>query len=185
LRTIDQCEFLPAGEIGEVIVQGEGVSPEYLHRPDANKVGKILDGEAFWHRMGDVGYLDNEGYLYYCGRKSHSIYAPSGVYHSVPLEEIFNALPKVRRTALIGVRSGREPAIVVEPFPQFWPESEKDREAFLHDLKSCAATSHLTKDIHQFFFHKSFPVDPRHNAKIFRDRLGDWADKLLQGQRAA
>ena len=185
LRTIDQCEFLPAGEIGEVIVQGEGVSPEYLHRPDANKVGKILDGEAFWHRMGDVGYLDNEGYLYYCGRKSHSIYAPAGVYHSVPLEEIFNALPKVRRTALVGIRSGREPAIVVEPFPQFWPESEKDREAFLHDLKSCAATSHLTKDIHQFFFHKSFPVDPRHNAKIFRDRLGDWADKLLQGQRAA
>ena len=185
LRTIEQCEFVPAGEIGEVIVQGQGVSPEYLHRPDANKVGKILDGEKFWHRMGDVGYLDNDGYLYYCGRKSHSIYAQSGVYHSVPLEDIFNSLPKVRRTALVGIRAGREPAIVVEPFPQFWPENEKDREAFLHDLKVCAASSHLTKDINQFFFHKSFPVDPRHNAKIFRDRLGDWADKLLQGQRAA
>jgi acyl-CoA synthetase (AMP-forming)/AMP-acid ligase II/pimeloyl-ACP methyl ester carboxylesterase len=185
LRSIDQCEPLPAGAIGEVVVRGGGVSPEYLHRPDANKAGKILDGESFWHRMGDVGYLDEEGYLYYCGRKSHSVYAPTGVYHSVPLEEIFNGLPKIRRTALVAIRGGREPAIVVEPFPQFWPESESDREVFLAELKSCAAKSHLTEGIKSFFFHKCFPVDPRHNAKIFRDKLGDWADKMIQGQRAA
>ena len=185
LRSIEQCEVLPSGEIGEVIVRGEAVSPEYLHRPDANKLGKILDGETFWHRMGDVGYLDAEGYLYYCGRKSHSIYSSHGVYHSVPLEEIFNTLPKVRRSALVGIRGGREPAIVVEPFPQFWPESDAEREGFLRELKACAASSPLTAGIHQFFFHKSFPVDPRHNAKIFRDRLGDWADRVSQGQRAA
>lgn len=186
LRAMDQVEELPVGEIGEVIVQGDGVSPEYLHRPDANKTGKILDGEGFWHRMGDVGYLDEEGYLYYCGRKSHSIYSEHGVYHSVPLEEIFNALPKVRRTALVGIRGYREPAIVVEPFPQFWPENTADTEAFMKELKACAASSPLTASITHFFFHKSFPVDPRHNAKIFRDRLGDWADRILsQGQKAA
>ena len=185
IRSIEECEVLPVGEIGEVIVQGQGISPEYLHRPDANKAGKILDGESFWHRMGDVGYLDNDGYLYYCGRKSHSIYTDHGVFHSVPLEELFNAMPKVRRSALVGIKGYREPAIVVEPFPQFWPENEKDQEVFMRELQGCAASSPLTRDIKHFFFHKSFPVDPRHNAKIFRDRLGDWADKLLQAQRAA
>ena len=185
IKTIDQCRFLQAGEIGEVIVQGDGVSPEYLHRPDANKAGKILDGNHFWHRMGDVGYLDGDGYLYYCGRKSHSIYSDAGIFHSVPLEEIFNSLPKVRRSALVGIRGHREPAIVVEPLPQFWPETEAQREAFLKDLQVCAESSPLTAKIHHFFFHKSFPVDARHNAKIFRDKLGDWADKMLVGQRAA
>lgn len=185
LKTIDQCEELPNGEIGEVIVRGNGVSPEYLHRPDANRTGKIRDGEGFWHRMGDVGYLDDQGYLYYCGRKSHSIYAESGVYHSVPLEEIFNALPKVRRTALVGIRGYKEPAIVVEPLPQFWPETQAQRDEFLRELKARAVSSPLTEKIQHFFFHKSFPVDARHNAKIFRDKLGDWADKLLLSQRAA
>ena len=185
IRTIDQCEILPAGEIGEVIVQGDGVSPEYLHRPDANKSGKISDGEKFWHRMGDVGYLDERGYLYYCGRKSHSIYTSSRAYHSVPLEEMFNSLPKVKRSALVGIRGLTEPAIVVEPFPQYWPETEVAREAFAQELKACAARSPLTRDIKSFFFHKAFPVDPRHNAKIFRDKLSSWADKFLIGQRAA
>lgn len=186
LRSIEECEELPTGEIGEIIVQGPAVSPEYLHRPDANKIGKILDGGRFWHRMGDVGYLDESGYLYYCGRKAHSIYTSSAVYHSVPLEEIFNALPKVRRSALVGIHGYKEPAIVVEPLPQFWPENESDRAAFLTELRACADRSPLTRGIKQFFFHKSFPVDPRHNAKIFRDRLGDWADKtLISQQRAA
>ena len=185
IKSIEQAVELTVGQIGEVIVRGEGVSPEYLHRPDANKIGKIADGTGFWHRMGDVGYLDQDGYLYYCGRKSHSIYTEHGTYHSVPLEDIFNAMPKVRRTALVAIRNGKEPAIVVEPFPQFWPETPAQREEFLKELQACASSSPLTASISQFFFHKSFPVDARHNAKIFRDRLGDWADKLVVGQRAA
>jgi hypothetical protein len=113
------------------------------------------------------------------------VYSDSGVFHSVPLEEIFNTLPKVRRSALVGIRGYKEPAIVVEPLPQFWPETDAQREEFLRELKACAASSPLTAKIEHFFFHKSFPVDARHNAKIFRDKLGDWADKILLSQRAA
>ncbi len=185
LSSMEQCQMLGVGEIGEVIVRGGNVSPEYLHRPDANKVGKIRDGEGFWHRMGDLGYFDCNGALYYCGRKSHSVYTPSRAYHSVPIEEIFNTLPKVRRSALVGVRGGREPALVVEPYPQHWPESPELEEAFRAELRSLADTSDLTRGIELFFFHKSFPVDARHNAKIFRDQLGEWADKQLVVKRAA
>jgi acyl-CoA synthetase (AMP-forming)/AMP-acid ligase II/pimeloyl-ACP methyl ester carboxylesterase len=185
LRSIEECRTLPVGEIGEVIVRGGNVSPEYLHRPDANKVGKIRDGEKFWHRMGDLGYLDTDGALYYCGRKSHSVYTAERAYHSVPIEEIFNTLANVRRSALVGVRGNREPALVVEPYPQHWPENGELEEAFRAELRALADKSDLTKGIELFFFHKSFPVDARHNAKIFRDQLGEWADKLLVMKRAA
>jgi acyl-CoA synthetase (AMP-forming)/AMP-acid ligase II/pimeloyl-ACP methyl ester carboxylesterase len=176
---------LPVGHIGEVLVRGKGVSPEYLHRPDANRVGKVVDGATFWHRMGDLGYLDQAGYLYYCGRKSHSVYALSRAFHSVPIEELFNSLGTVRRTALVGIRNGKEPALVVEPKPQFWPETIEQQERFTRDLQEIAARSELTNDIQHFFFHKSFPVDARHNAKIFRDQLSEWADKMLSLKRAA
>ncbi len=185
LRDISQAKQLGAGEIGEVIVRGAVVSPEYLHRPDANKSGKILDGMGFWHRVGDLGYVDEQGNLYYCGRKGHSVYVNDRAYHSVPLEEIFNELPKVRRSALVGIRSGREPAIVVEPLPQFWPDTPQKQEAFVSELKAAAAQTPLASGIETFLFHRSFPVDARHNAKIFRDQLADWADKILSGRQAA
>jgi acyl-CoA synthetase (AMP-forming)/AMP-acid ligase II len=185
LKSVEDCVQLAPGEIGEVVVRGAGVSPEYLHRPDANRVGKIQDGAAFWHRMGDLGYVNSAGALYYCGRKSHSIYTAERAYHSVPVESIFDKLSMVRRSALVGIRGGKEPALVVEPLPEFWPESESEIATFTEMLRSEAAKSELTSGLTQFFFHKSFPVDARHNAKIFRDQLSEWADKMLAQKRAA
>lgn len=177
LESIEQAVPLAAGEIGEVIVCGANCSPEYLRRPDANRLGKIVDKErGFWHRMGDLGYLDIEGRLYYCGRKTHSVYTAERAFHSVPIEEIFNQLPKVRRSALVGINSGREPALVVEPHPEFWPQDEAQRSLFLGELKALASKSELTASIVKFFFHRSFPVDARHNAKIFREQLQVWAE---------
>jgi acyl-CoA synthetase (AMP-forming)/AMP-acid ligase II/pimeloyl-ACP methyl ester carboxylesterase len=185
IPSIAETVSLSVGEIGEVIVSGENCSPEYLRRVDANRLGKIVDGETFWHRMGDLGYLDEAGNLYYCGRKSHSVYTAERAFHSVPLEEIFNQLPKVRRTALVGIRSGKEPAIVVEPLPEFWPDTPQKEEAFRSELRALAVQSPLTASITTFFFHRSFPVDARHNAKIFREQLQEWADRSLMEQKAA
>ncbi len=185
LSSIEQAETLPVGEIGEILVRGAIVSPEYLHRIDANKVGKVREGASFWHRMGDVGYVDGRGNLYYCGRKSHSVYTPEKAFHSVPIEDIFNELPQVRRSALVAVRGGKEPAIVVEPYPQFFPEPGKQTEEFISKLQECARSHSLSQGITKFFFHRSFPVDARHNAKIYRDQLGEWAERLLHAQRAA
>ncbi len=184
--SISETTPLAVGEIGEVIVTGDNVSPEYLSRPDANRVGKISDPErGFWHRMGDLGYLDTEGQLYYCGRKSHSVYTAERAFHSVPLEEIFNQLPKVRRTALVGINAGKEPALVVEPLPEFWPETSAQEDAFRLELRELALKSPLTTSITKFFFHRSFPVDARHNAKIFREQLQDWAEKMLVQEKQA
>jgi hypothetical protein len=91
----------------------------------------------------------------------------------------------VRRTALIGIRAGKEPALVVEPLPEFWPENSQHEEAFRAELRALAQQSPLTASITTFFFHRSFPVDARHNAKIFREQLQEWADKSLLEQKAA
>jgi acyl-CoA synthetase (AMP-forming)/AMP-acid ligase II len=186
IESISDATPLPVGEIGEVIVSGENCSPEYLNRPDANRLGKILDpARGFWHRMGDLGYLDNEGNLYYCGRKSHSIYTAERAFHSVPIEEIFNQLAKIRRTALVGIKAGKEPALVVEPLPEFWPETQAKEEVFRRELRELALQSPLTASITTFFFHRSFPVDARHNAKIFREQLQEWAERSISEQQQA
>jgi acyl-CoA synthetase (AMP-forming)/AMP-acid ligase II/pimeloyl-ACP methyl ester carboxylesterase len=185
IQSIADAQPLPSGEIGEIIVSGENVSPEYLHRDDANRIGKIGDGESFWHRMGDLGYLDSNGNLYYCGRKAHSVYTAERAFHSVPIEEIFNQLPRVRRSALIAINGGREPALVVEPLPQDWPETSAQEESFKNELRALAQQSSLTSSITTFFFHRSFPVDARHNAKIFREQLQEWAEKSIIDRRAA
>ena len=177
IESIMEAKALPPREIGEIIVQGENVSPRYLHRDDATRLAKIKDGESYWHRMGDVGYLDESGNLYFCGRILHRVCRQERVYYSIPVERIFNAHPKVRRSALVALRPGGEPAIVVEPLPQYWPAARADRDALVSELRVLAARSPLTAEITRFFFHRSFPVDARHNAKIFRDKLGEWASE--------
>ena len=98
-------------------------------------------------------------------------------YYSIPVERIFNKHKKVRRSALVSLYDGQEAGIVIEPQPEYWPESAESRKVFLKELSELAHSSSLTCDINKIFFHRSFPVDARHNAKIFRDKLGVWASE--------
>jgi len=161
----------PERVIGEIVVSGDTVSREYLRRPEATATSKIHEGGRVWHRMGDMGYLDAAGQLYFCGRKAHVVATPGRTFHSVPVENVFNRHSQVRRTALIGVDGG--PALAVEPAS--WPLSASARQALAAELRAVAADDPVTAAIRRFYFHQSFPVDARHNAKIFRDRLGAWA----------
>ncbi len=175
IMNLGDSQGLNPFEIGEVIVQGHNISAQYLNREDSTRASKIKEGRTLWHRMGDLGYLDAEGGLYFCGRKAHRVLYKGKSFYSIPVERIFNAHPKVKRSALVSLSSTGEPAIVVEPLPQFWPESPELERSFLSELQSLALASPLSKEINRFFFHRSFPVDARHNAKIFRDKLGAWA----------
>jgi acyl-coenzyme A synthetase/AMP-(fatty) acid ligase len=145
----------------------------YLHRPEANLAGKFIDGAKVWHRMGDMGYLDEEGQLYFCGRRVHMVTTPDRVFHSVPVEDVFNQHLRVRRSALIEWRG--TPALVVEPAPHDWPTDQRSKEQFVTELLVLGAADPITAPIKTIFFHQSFPVDARHNAKIFRDKLSLWA----------
>lgn len=175
ISQISDATILPPYKIGEVIVKGENVSSEYLNLPEANAKSKIKDADGIWHRMGDMGYFDSKGNLYFCGRKAHMIKLAQKTYYSIPTESIFNAHPKVRRSALVDL-SG-EVGIVIEPLLEAFPKSKKAKAQFIDELMRLARLDPITADIRKIFFHPSFPVDARHNAKIFRDRLGVWARK--------
>lgn len=175
-----QMEVLPPFTIGEIIVSGPTVSPRYLNRPDANRISKIQDDGIFWHRMGDVGYLDQDGNLYFCGRKAHVVLSPQQTFYSIPSERIFNVHEKVNRSALISLRAPRFVGIAIEPFPEAFPETPAAEEHFISELKALAKKSALTSSIEHFFFIKNFPVDGRHNAKIFRDKISLMVEGKVQ-----
>ena len=162
---------VPERVIGEIVVSGATVSREYLARPEATAASKVRDGGRVWHRMGDMGYLDASGQLYFCGRRAHMVVTPEGTFHSVPVENVFNRHPAVARTALVGV-DGR-PELVVEPRSRSL--GPQGRRRLAAELRAIGARDPVTAAIRRFYFHPSFPVDARHNAKIFRDRLAVWA----------
>ncbi len=168
----------PRGEIGEIVVRGPVVTRSYLNRPASTELAKIADADGgFWHRMGDLGYFDEKGRIWFCGRKSQRVVTPEGTYYTTSCEGVFNAHKAVYRTALVGVaRNGStEPVLCVEP--------EKDvaipRATLREELLALGAARPHTRTIKTILFHKNFPVDVRHNAKIFREKLAVWAGKKL------
>ncbi len=183
ISNLNEARELEQLEIGEIIVQGDNVSESYISRPDANKIGKIRDGEKVWHRMGDVGYLDSAGNLYFCGRKAHVVSIGSGVKYSVPVERIFNKHPKVRRSALVSIEDGACAGIAIEPEPDSFPSTSESKREFLNELEILGADDPVSADIKRFFFHPSFPVDSRHNAKIFREQLSAWATEIVREEK--
>jgi olefin beta-lactone synthetase len=161
----------PAGEAGEIVVRGPVVTHEYRFDEKATRHAKIHDGDTIWHRMGDVGRFDDEGRLWFHGRKSHRLETEQGTLMPVPIENRFNPCRGVRRTALVGVgpRGAERPHLVVET------EGRGDRAAILGELETKRAE--VDPPIEGILFHKSFPVDVRHNAKIRRDDLKGWAEE--------
>lgn len=168
---------LPDGEIGEITVKGPVVSPSYFNRPDGDALAKIKGpGGEVYHRMGDAGWLDPEGRLWFCGRKSHRVVTAEGTLFTVPCEAVFNAHPEVRRTALVGTgpEGAKRPVVCVELEPGRTP-----RTGLTEELLAFGAAQRHTKGIKDILYHPGFPVDIRHNAKISREKLAAWAARRL------
>jgi olefin beta-lactone synthetase len=172
--------LVPDASIGEITVSGPVVTREYFNRPEATRLAKIVDRDRslIIHRMGDVGYLDDRGRIWFCGRKSHRVVLPDETLFTIPGEAIFNTHPDVFRSALVGVRrdGGTIPAICIEPVRRL---SRREEERVRGELLERAAGFAHTRRIGTVLFHPSFPVDIRHNSKIFREKLAVWAGRRL------
>jgi len=173
---------LPPGEIGEIVVKGAVVTREYYARPKATALAKILEPSGeHWHRMGDVGYFDDKGRLWFCGRKSQRVITSEGTLFTVACERIFNQHPDVARTALVGIpvpgssdpRSPlRVPVLCVELV-----EGKRESERITSELLAIGSSNPMTSSITRILYHPDFPVDTRHNAKIQREQLAVWASR--------
>ena len=184
---------LPPGEIGEIIATGPVVTQSYDALPEATALAKIPSSPisvpssqlstlgsqlgagtaAVWHRLGDCGYLDTDGRLWFCGRKAERVTTAQGILYTEPCEQVFRAHPRATRCALIGLGSApaQLPAIVIETVVR----DSTEARALARELRALALAHPATADIKRFFFHPKFPVDVRHNAKIHRLTLAKWA----------
>jgi olefin beta-lactone synthetase len=166
-------------QIGEIVVSGPVVTERYFDRPDLTKLAKIIEPVAarVWHRMGDLGYLDAQGRMWFLGRKSQRVFTTKGTLFTIPTEAVFLNHPRVNRAALVGIKRDSEtyPAICIEL------KSRIDAStALVNELLAIAQKYAHTKMIHHVLFHPAFPVDIRHNAKIFREKLAQWAAHELK-----
>ena len=167
---------LDKGVVGEIVVKGENVTKAYFNRDAATKLAKIKEGDSFWHRMGDLAHKDADGNLWFCGRKTHRVQLHSKELYSVQCETVFNKHSQVHRTALVG--AGGKAILCVEVDKDI---ANPNKEQIRKELLDWAQQNEMTRDIQMVLFHPSFPVDIRHNAKIFREKLAVWASKQLSG----
>jgi acyl-CoA synthetase (AMP-forming)/AMP-acid ligase II len=169
--SVAEAQALPSGEIGEIIVRGPVVTKEYDGQGTATALAKIQDGDSVWHRMGDCGYLDEGGRLWFCGRKAERVQTEAGPLHTEICEQVFRVHPRAVRCALVGLgRPGRQvPALIAET------TLRGDGILVAAALRRLALAHPATAAIRRFYFRPKFPVDVRHNAKIHRLTLARWA----------
>ena len=204
IRSLSDVKTCPDGQIGELIVSGPQCSPRYVTREDANSLA-LIEGESgqIWRRVGDVGYFDEQDRFWFCGRKSHRVETPNGPMFSIPCEAISNQSSKIFRSALVGVplpedfrepehvderakefRSvWREPVMIIEPTPETRPLDKTTKELLKQEALTLLKNSPLTSSINKVLICDSLPVDARHNAKINRELLTQWATALLKGKK--
>jgi acyl-CoA synthetase (AMP-forming)/AMP-acid ligase II len=183
IPTIADAKELPPGEVGEILVRGPCVTRAYddAHSPrakEANRLSKVRDDstpEGFWHRMGDAGYLDAQGRLWFCGRKAHRVETVKGVLHSIPVEAVAETT-MFPRAAFVGVGPrGRQAGVVIFEVNGVKPRLPPGWQArTLAELRE--RVGH--EGVHEVLLHFGpLPVDRRHNAKIEREALAEWAIK--------
>ncbi|PJK14168.1 peptide synthase [Lysobacteraceae bacterium NML07-0707] len=203
---------VPQGVVGEITVAGPVATDAYFNRDAQTRLAKIhetlSDGTSrIVHRMGDLGYFDGEGRLWFCGRKSQRVVLATGsTLCTEQIEPVFNTHPDVARTALVAVPApatsggltlsqgdagqlrqqsdtpaGNAACLCVElragVNPQEWPRIEAELRHLAEGMVHTARISHF------LHYPGSFPVDIRHNAKIGREKLGQWAQRQLPGAK--
>jgi olefin beta-lactone synthetase len=179
IASIDDINELPAGQVGEIIVSSRPTTREYFNRPEATAAAKIKD-ELPWHRMGDTGWFDEQGRLWYCGRVSHTVWTADGPLYPEQAEGVFNNHNAVSRSALVGVGPKHEqtPVIVIELHGGEIPEADL-RGRIESELLAMARESEVTRQVETVLFHPALPVDVRHNSKLNREALATWAAEKL------
>ncbi|MDV3467358.1 fatty acid CoA ligase family protein [Stenotrophomonas sp. C3(2023)] len=179
-----QVRELAVGEVGEITVAGPTTTDSYFNRPQATAAAKIsetlADGSTrVVHRMGDVGYFDAQGRLWFCGRKTQRVETAQGALYTEQVEPVFNTVAGVARTALVGVgpAGAQLPVLCVE-----LQREQSDSPALRTALLARAAAELPDARIAHYLVHPGFPVDIRHNAKIGREKLAAWATTELEKQ---
>jgi acyl-CoA synthetase (AMP-forming)/AMP-acid ligase II len=177
--------LIKPGEVGEITVAGPTATDAYFRRDAATALAKIREhrddgSERTVHRMGDLGWFDAQGRLWFCGRKTQRVVVDAATtLCTEQIEPVFNTHSAVKRTALVGVgeRGAQVPVLCVE----LRNDADSKRfDAIADELRHIADGFVHTAKVRHFLRHPGFPVDIRHNAKIGREKLATWAAQALE-----
>ena len=130
-----------------------------------------------WHATGDVGHLDDDGQLWIGGRLAHVLWTSEGPLAPVGLEKLVESIDGIYAAAVVAVGPvGNQRVVVVVQ------RDQPGRKPALAALELIDAIRPLTKhDVVAVFEVPKLPVDRRHNSKIDRTAVGDWASVALAG----
>jgi len=96
-------EFLPVGEVGELIVRGPQVMAGYWNRPEESKSALVEIGGETWLRTSDLASMDEEGYFYFYDRKRDMIKYKGLAVFAREVEEVLANHPQIKEAGVIGV----------------------------------------------------------------------------------
>lgn len=154
----------PSGVPGDIVIKGPNVTPGYLFRPDAAKE-KFLNG---WFQTGDVGYLDEEGFLYVLDRRSDLIISGGENIYPAEIEAVLLTHPEVSEAGVIGVEDaewGQVPiAFIVKK-----EETNLSSETIEQFCQQQLAKYKVPKS---FYFMKELPRNA--SKKLLRRELREW-----------
>lgn len=165
---------------GEILVSAAHVEDHYdrLWVTDRAARRGAAPGER-WHRTGDVGHLDDRGRLWVEGRMSHVIVAATGPVTPVGPEQRIQSTAEVSRAAIVGVgpRGTQQIVAVVEPCDRV------TRPGLASPELAASVRAAAGVPLAAVLAVRQLPTDIRHNSKIDRVRVGEWASRILAGGR--
>ena len=105
----DNCKPLPAGEVGEICISGSTVMAGYYDGTGERGIGLHYDDEGTaWVRSGDLGYVDEEGFFFFAGRKKRLIIISGYNVYPVDIENLMDTLPFIKESCAVrGEKDGK------------------------------------------------------------------------------
>lgn len=167
------------GVLGEFVVSADHIKSGYdrLWLTDIESKRDTAGGHT-WHRTNDIGHVDAQGRIWVEGRTQHIVTTPYGPVAPGGVEAVVDSVPGVSRSAVVGVGPHGNQALVVvlertgnmKPGLAGLDITEQIRETVLEKCDLDVAAVLVAKD---------FLTDIRHNSKINREQLREWAEAQL------
>lgn len=166
------------GVLGEIVAQAPHMKDRYDNLWITENESTRVPG---WHSTSDVGHFDAKGRLWVEGRLSHVLHTADGVVAPVAAEHAAGDLPGVGRTAIVGVgaKGAQVPVAVCETQPASRSVGLA-RPALAAKVRDAVAEA-TGLDLAAVLVLKAHPTDVRHNSKIDRTLLAEWAEDALGG----
>ena len=175
----DTAEEVPYGEEGEILLTGPTMMQGYMDMPDetANTMRTHADGLT-WVYTGDLGSMDNEGFIYFKGRATRMIVSSGYNIYPAQLENIFDAHEKVQMSCVIGVPDDykmEKVKVFVKPAGGV-PTTEAGKKALKEELMAYAK-----KNIAKY----AMPYDIEFREDLPKTLVGKVAYRVLEEEEAA